>query len=129
MSCKFLKTFPVIRDAHQSVTLAASEDDGNDGIQQWPAPRDQLDEARQFLQKTAQEQTFTVRSTIRSACAPLHDVHLRFLQQIIIPDKDADGLSGALIVQRTLETLGMPSEKMHVHFLKKGTSVHSESER
>jgi single-stranded DNA-specific DHH superfamily exonuclease len=48
---------------------------------------------------------------------------------VIVPDKDADGLSSALIIYRLLALLGLPEECLHVHFLSKGHSIHSDSER
>lgn len=43
--------------------------------------------------------------------------------------RTADGLSAALIIYRTLAKLGLPEDLMHVHFLNKGNSVHSDTER
>jgi single-stranded DNA-specific DHH superfamily exonuclease len=62
---------------------------------------------------------------------------------LIVPDKDADGLSGGLLARRSLVLmisagsllyrallhLGLPSEKISVHHLSKGTNVHSDEER
>ena len=48
---------------------------------------------------------------------------------LIVPDKDADGLDAGVILVRTLEALGLPSEEIDVHLLEKHANVHSESER
>ncbi len=49
---------------------------------------------------------------------------------LIVPDKDADGLSAGYVLYKTLNLLGLPGEtKIFVHVLSKGTNVHSESER
>lgn len=48
---------------------------------------------------------------------------------LIIPDKDADGLSSGLLLYRTLTSMGLPQSHLHVHVLSKGTNVHSDIER
>lgn len=48
---------------------------------------------------------------------------------MIVPDKDADGLTSGAILHTTLRLLGLPDELIHVHVLSKGTSVHDEAER
>lgn len=48
---------------------------------------------------------------------------------LIVPDKDADGLSSGAILQRTLVLLGLKPELISVHLLQKGNNVHTESER
>lgn len=48
---------------------------------------------------------------------------------LIVPDKDADGLSSGVILYRTLELLGLSPDLISVHLLQKGNTVHSESER
>lgn len=47
---------------------------------------------------------------------------------LIVPDKDADGLSAGLILYKTLRLLGLPAELITAHLLAKGENVHSESE-
>ena len=48
---------------------------------------------------------------------------------LIVPDKDADGLSSGVTLYRTLIALGLESCLIEVHLIKKGTTVHSQSER
>lgn len=48
---------------------------------------------------------------------------------LLVPDKDADGLTSGSILRHTLMLLGMPSESIHVHLVSKGNSVFTEEER
>ncbi|KAI1825923.1 DHH phosphoesterase [Xylaria intraflava] len=48
---------------------------------------------------------------------------------LIVPDKDADGLSSGVILQTTLELLGLDPSLISVHLLQKGCNIHDESER
>lgn len=48
---------------------------------------------------------------------------------MIVPDKDADGLSSGVILRRTLVILGLKPDLIHVHLLSKGRTVHHEDER
>lgn len=48
---------------------------------------------------------------------------------LIVPDKDADGLTSGAILRRTLILLGLDSDLIDTHLLKKGNSVHDEFER
>lgn len=48
---------------------------------------------------------------------------------LIVPDKDADGLSSGAILRKTLILLGLDSDLIGAHLLKKGTNIHDESER
>lgn len=48
---------------------------------------------------------------------------------LIVPDKDADGLSSGVILQKSLILLGLKPELIKVHFLHKGSSIHDETER
>ncbi|KAL0945758.1 hypothetical protein HGRIS_012047 [Hohenbuehelia grisea] len=89
-------------DAHQeNVNIDAGR--GSD----WPASHAKIEEARRFIRDCAE----------------------RALHTIIVPDKDADGLSAGLILYRTLASLGLSTERLHVHFLLKGTSIFSSLER
>jgi single-stranded DNA-specific DHH superfamily exonuclease len=47
---------------------------------------------------------------------------------LLVPDKDADGLSAGLVLHKTLCLLGIDPADIHVHVLSKGTNVHSSSE-
>ena len=48
---------------------------------------------------------------------------------LVVPDKDADGLSSGTIIVRTLTALGLADELIEVHLTAKGCSIHDESER
>jgi len=48
---------------------------------------------------------------------------------LIVPDKDADGLSAGAILRHSLILLGLPKELIAVHLLTKGNTVHTEEER
>lgn len=67
----------------------------------WPAPLEQMQAAREFVVNCVQRKDLV----------------------IIVPDKDADGLSSCMILHRTLTTLGLPEDKIKVHLLLKGTSL------
>ena len=48
---------------------------------------------------------------------------------LIVPDKDADGLSAGVIIHRTLVILGLDPSLISVHLVQKGSNVHEEFER
>lgn len=48
---------------------------------------------------------------------------------LIVPDKDADGLSSGVILYRTLVKLGLNPELIDVHLHQRGANIHHESER
>lgn len=48
---------------------------------------------------------------------------------MIVPDKDADGLSAGVILYRTLTALGLPSSMIDAHLVQKGSNVHQDFER
>lgn len=73
----------------------------------WPAPKDQLENCKAFIRECAGAKK----------------------KVLIVPDKDADGLTSGLILYRTLELLGIPSELISVHLLDKGSNVHDDAER
>ncbi|KAK5095954.1 hypothetical protein LTS08_007836 [Lithohypha guttulata] len=79
----------------------------DDGEIIWPAPVEVLDRARAFLKQ----------------CAKANK------KVLIVPDKDADGLSSGVIVHRTLTTLGLDKNLLDVHLHKRGSSIHAEDER
>ncbi|KAK6582734.1 hypothetical protein PZA11_005142 [Diplocarpon coronariae] len=79
----------------------------SEGVEIWPAPNAQIVAARAFLQKCAGAQKRT----------------------LIVPDKDADGLSSGVIVHRTLVKLGLDAKLLDVHLVQKGSNVHEASER
>ncbi|KAF7796047.1 hypothetical protein EIP86_007217 [Pleurotus ostreatoroseus] len=73
----------------------------------WPASHDAMKAARTFLQSCA-----------TSRCKTL-----------LVPDKDADGLCGTMIIYRTLLALGLPKDLIQIHFISKGSNVHRADER
>ncbi|KAF1353561.1 DHH family protein [Delphinella strobiligena] len=77
------------------------------GVVVWPAPDSQIEQARAMILDCAKAQKRT----------------------LIVPDKDADGLSSGVILRRTLELLGLSPDLITVHLISKGTNVHSEIER
>ncbi|RXK38730.1 hypothetical protein M231_04040 [Tremella mesenterica] len=74
---------------------------------EWPAPRADMTAAREFIIDIVKEK----RSVV------------------IVPDKDADGLSAGTLLYKTLRLLGHPPELISVHHLQKGTNVHTNEER
>ncbi|EUC38448.1 glycoside hydrolase family 85 protein [Bipolaris zeicola 26-R-13] len=86
--------------------LAQSRQDGSCEIV-WPARREQIERARTIIKECAIAQKSTV----------------------IMPDKDADGLSSGAILYHTLTTLGLSSDHISVYFPPKGSNVHDESTR
>ncbi|KAF8857023.1 DHH family protein-like protein [Acephala macrosclerotiorum] len=73
----------------------------------WPAPEKQIVAAQAFLRECAAAQKPT----------------------LIVPDKDADGLSAGVIIYRTLVKLGLDSKHLDVHLVQKGSNIHEEDER
>ncbi|KAI1416871.1 DHH phosphoesterase [Hypoxylon sp. FL1857] len=72
----------------------------------WPAPKAQIERARNFiLDASAKKRT------------------------LIVPDKDADGLTSGAILQKTLVLLGLEPHLISAHLLQKGSNIHEESER
>eukprot|EP01117_Protostelium_nocturnum_P014776 TRINITY_DN5657_c0_g1_i1.p1 TRINITY_DN5657_c0_g1~~TRINITY_DN5657_c0_g1_i1.p1 ORF type:complete len:500 (-),score=187.92 TRINITY_DN5657_c0_g1_i1:301-1800(-) len=78
-----------------------------DKCEEWPAPVKEMQVAKEFFTETVKN---------------LHKV-------LIVPDKDADGLSSGVIVYRTLLILGLPEENIKIHFVSKGSSVHTDEEK
>lgn len=48
---------------------------------------------------------------------------------LIVPDKDADGLTAGAILRHTLLLLGVPQDLISIHTLTKGNNIHSQDER
>ncbi|KAF2097166.1 DHH phosphoesterase [Rhizodiscina lignyota] len=99
---KAKKLRPEVPEYHLAPSL--KDEDGNII---WPAPKSQIDNARRFIQECAKSNKPT----------------------LIVPDKDADGLTSGAILRTTLRLLGLPEELIEIHLLSKGTTVHDESER
>ncbi|KAI1460264.1 DHH phosphoesterase [Annulohypoxylon moriforme] len=73
----------------------------------WPAPREQIQYARDFILECVSAKKKT----------------------LIVPDKDADGLTSGAILQQTLILLGLEPDLISAHLLQKGTNIHDERER
>ncbi|KAK9778587.1 putative DDH domain-containing protein [Seiridium cardinale] len=73
----------------------------------WPAPTDQIEKARNIIKECAAAGRKT----------------------LIVPDKDADGLTSGAILQRTLVLLGLDPDLISAHLVQKGSNIHDESER
>ncbi|KUJ14689.1 DHH family protein-like protein [Mollisia scopiformis] len=73
----------------------------------WPAQARQIVAAQEFLRECASSQKPT----------------------LIVPDKDADGLSAGVIVHRTLMKMGLDSKYLDVHLVQKGSNIHEDNER
>jgi hypothetical protein len=73
----------------------------------WPAPKIQITRARDIIRECA----------------------MRKEKTLIVPDKDADGLSSGAILYRTLVALGLPEEHIGIHLVQKGNTVSTEFER
>lgn len=80
---------------------------GEDGEIIWPAPKEQIEEAREIIRRCAKDNKMT----------------------LIVPDKDADGLTSGTIMYKTLLLLGVDDSNLSFHLLEKGNTVHSEAER
>ncbi|KAF2146143.1 uncharacterized protein K452DRAFT_315394 [Aplosporella prunicola CBS 121167] len=87
------------------VLTPSLKDESGDII--WPAPKDQIEDARNFIQECVKAQKKT----------------------LIVPDKDVDGLTSGAILLKTLTLLGLEPELIHTHLLQKGRNIHDESER
>lgn len=48
---------------------------------------------------------------------------------LIVPDKDADGLTSGVILYRSLELLGLDPSLIDVHLFSKGRNIHEDDER
>ncbi|KAH6695580.1 DHH family protein [Plectosphaerella plurivora] len=73
----------------------------------WPAPEEKIEAARRFIRECAAAGQRT----------------------LIVPDKDADGLTSGAILHRTLVLLGVDPPLISAYLLKKGRSVHDEATR
>ncbi|KAH4007246.1 hypothetical protein HBI56_215930 [Parastagonospora nodorum] len=113
------KMSPAKRKAEQSVSppktkkpkivvpeyhLTPSRQDES-GENVWPARAEQIDRAREIIKECARSGK----------------------QTLILPDKDADGLSSGSILHHTLTTLGLSPSMISVYFPSKGANIHDES--
>ncbi|KAI1629215.1 hypothetical protein EDD37DRAFT_644976 [Exophiala viscosa] len=78
-----------------------------DGSAIWPAPQEAINQARALIKECAASDKKT----------------------LIVPDKDADGLSSGVTLYRTLTALGLDESMIHVHLVQKGSNIHVQSER
>lgn len=88
----------------------------------WPAPDSQMSAARAFLREwcvISWSHEYLLMFDSAAAQAPT----------LIVPDKDADGLSSGVIIHRTLVKLGLKPEHLQVHLVQKGSNIHEEFER
>ena len=87
-----------VPDYHETPSIREA-----DGSTQWPAPQFQMDQARDFIKRAVESNE----------------------KVLIVPDKDADVLSSGAILRHTLSLLGLAYEKIDVHVLSKGNSIHT----
>lgn len=73
----------------------------------WPAPKAAMDAARTFIRECASNNHLT----------------------LLVPDKDADGLSSGKIMHQTLTALGLSSTQIEVHMPAKASSIFQPAER
>ncbi|KZM21339.1 uncharacterized protein EKO05_0008861 [Ascochyta rabiei] len=71
----------------------------------WPARKQQIERAREIIKECADAQKPTV----------------------ILPDKDADGLSSGAVLHHTLTSLGLSPDLISVYFPPKGSNVHDDA--
>ncbi|CBX96948.1 hypothetical protein LEMA_P100790.1 [Plenodomus lingam JN3] len=70
----------------------------------WPARQEQIERAREIIRRCADARKPTV----------------------VLPDKDADGLSSGAILFHTLTMLGLPADSITIYFPPKGSNVHDD---
>lgn len=92
----------------------------------WPAPADEMTAATQFLLRLLPKAT-SIKSEVKLEDGDHIDLSPE-RPLLIIPDKDADGLSSGQILHRTLLHLGVAEDCIKVHHLTKGTNPASHSE-
>jgi single-stranded DNA-specific DHH superfamily exonuclease len=85
-----------------------------------------MDVAREFLREW-----YALLPTTRHN--PINLVYLysaaSSTRTLLVPDKDADGLSAGVILYRSLVALGHDASKITVHLLSRGSNPHTEAER
>ncbi|KAF3053709.1 hypothetical protein E8E11_011598 [Didymella keratinophila] len=84
-------------------TAAQRRDDAGEIV--WPARKEQIERARAIIEECAEAQKPVV----------------------ILPDKDADGLSSGAILHHTLTQLGLSPDLISVYFPPKGFNVHDDA--
>ncbi|KAK7745113.1 hypothetical protein SLS62_009912 [Diatrype stigma] len=111
------KPRPEIPEYHSTPSL---RDESGEII--WPAPKAQIEGARKFILE------WSVSSNSASDDAMNATVAAK-KKTLIVPDKDADGLTSGAILQKTLVLLGLPEDLIAAHLVRKGSNVHEEAER
>ncbi|KAK7958488.1 hypothetical protein PG988_013336 [Apiospora saccharicola] len=119
---KAKKPRPEVPEYHSTPSM---RDETGDII--WPAPSAQIEGARNFIKEwyvVLQDSfghAFLTILFFGSAAAGK--------KTLIIPDKDADGLTSGAILQKTLVLLGLDPSLICAHLLQKGSNIHIENER
>ncbi|KAK8105514.1 hypothetical protein PG999_008873 [Apiospora kogelbergensis] len=101
-STKAKKPRPEVPEYHSTPSL---KNEAGEII--WPAPSAQIAIARNFIKDCAAAGKKT----------------------LIVPDKDADGLTSGAILQKTLILLGLDPGLISAHLVQKGCNIHLENER
>ncbi len=83
---------------------------------EWPAPPDSIENAGRFLRDAVR---YLTASSEKEKRRPV----------VLVPDKDADGLSSGQIMRRTLLHLGVPDELIKTHLMSKANNPHSAYEQ
>lgn len=97
----------------------AEEEGGAAAAQPWPVPASALEQGRRFIARMA---------AVAKACYLLDPAAPSPI--LLLPDKDADGLSAGAILHRTLRRVyGVPEGAIRVHHVGRGASPASPAER
>jgi hypothetical protein len=93
----------------------------------WPARALQIDRAREIIKEWYVVQFYLNNQIfVHQLIGPSAQAKK---STVILPDKDADGLSSGAILQHTLTSLGLPLSLISVYFPPKGTSIHDKTAR
>ncbi|GAA6039530.1 hypothetical protein JCM8097_008370 [Rhodosporidiobolus ruineniae] len=83
--------------------LLAGELAGRGRWKDWPAPRTQMEEAKAWIRECVETKQ----------------------RVLLVPDKDADGLSSGLILSLALRALSHPADLISVYHLPRGINIHA----
>ncbi|KAI8943597.1 hypothetical protein NX059_001589 [Plenodomus lindquistii] len=111
---------PMKRKAEKAISPPAKAKKARVAVPQYHLTPSRHDESGEIMWPARKEQIQRARAIIREcadSCKPT----------VILPDKDADGLSSGSILFHTLTTLGLPSDLITVYFPPKGANVHDET--
>jgi hypothetical protein len=89
----------------------------------WPASTEQIIAAKSFIKEWWVKIILSPIILTKACSASAQQ------RTLIVPDKDADGLSAGVIVHRTLVILGLDPSLLTVHLVQKGSNIHEKSER